>query len=167
MAEEIDFENRHFWNFKFHVTLTRTSDDLKSHSVINVSSTLTNTTIWSVAPLSFIVDVRTYGRTYGRTDIWTDIFTGFIRSSLRRWPKKPNKHFICIIQNIYSSTWEDWKTGRRSEGLADNMCWSKHIQEAGCKAKNNDKETRSNHQSHDEHSISRHTLKQHYKQQHH
>jgi len=32
--------------------------------------------------------VRTYVRTYGRTDI----FTGFIRSSLRRWPKKAVKH---------------------------------------------------------------------------
>jgi len=61
---------------KFHVTLTLTSDDLESHIVVNVSSTLTNTTIWFVAALSLIVDVRTYRR--------TDIFTGFIRSSLRR-----------------------------------------------------------------------------------
>ena len=53
-----------------------TSDDLESHIVVNVSSTLTNTTIWFVAALSLIVDVRTHG--------WTDIFTGFIRSSLRR-----------------------------------------------------------------------------------
>jgi len=30
MAEEIDFENRHFWNFKSHVALTLTADDLES-----------------------------------------------------------------------------------------------------------------------------------------
>ena len=58
------------------MTLTLTSDDLESHVVVNVSSTLTNTTIWFVAALSLIVDVR--------TDIRTDVFTGFIRSSLRR-----------------------------------------------------------------------------------
>jgi len=44
---------------KSHVILTLTSDDLESHIVVNVSSTLTNTTIWFVAALSFIVDVRT------------------------------------------------------------------------------------------------------------
>jgi len=71
MAEEIDFENCHFCNFKSHVTLTLTSDDLESHIVVNVSSTLT---------LCFIVDVQTYGHTYG----WTDIFKEFIRLSLRR-----------------------------------------------------------------------------------
>ena len=63
------------------VTLTLTSDDLESHIVLNVSSTLTNTTIWFVAALSLIVDVRTYVRTYGRMYGRTDIFTGFIRSS--------------------------------------------------------------------------------------
>ena len=35
MAEEIDFENRHFWNFKSHVTLTLTSDDLENDVVVN------------------------------------------------------------------------------------------------------------------------------------
>ena len=40
----------------------------KSHIVMNVSSTLTNTTIWFVAALCFIVDLRTYGR----TDVLTD-----------------------------------------------------------------------------------------------
>ena len=35
--------------------------DLESHIVMNVSSTLTNTTIWFVAALCFIVDVRTGG----------------------------------------------------------------------------------------------------------
>jgi len=53
---------------KSHVTLILTSDDLGSHIVVNVSSTLTNITIWFVAALSLIVDIRTYGRTYGRTD---------------------------------------------------------------------------------------------------
>jgi len=62
------------------LTLTLTSNDLESNIVVNDSSTLTNATIWFVAGLSFIVDVRTDGRTYGRMDI----FTGFIRSSLRR-----------------------------------------------------------------------------------
>ena len=60
MAEEIEFENRHFGNFKSHMTLTLSSDDLESHIVVNVSSTLTNTTIWFVAALCLIVDVRTY-----------------------------------------------------------------------------------------------------------
>ena len=67
MAEEVSFENRHFWNFKSHVTLTLTSDDLESHIVVNVSSTLTNTTIWFVAALCFIVDVRIDECTHGRT----------------------------------------------------------------------------------------------------
>jgi len=70
-----------FETFKSHMTLTLTSDDLESHIVVNVSSTLTNTTIWFVAALCFIVDVRMDERTDGRR---TDIFTGFIRSSLRR-----------------------------------------------------------------------------------
>jgi len=68
MAEEIDFENRHFWNFKSHVTLTLTLDDLESHIVVNELSTLTNTTIWFVAALSLIVDVRTYVQTYWPMD---------------------------------------------------------------------------------------------------
>ena len=79
MGEEIEFENRHFLNFKSHVTLNLTSDDLGSHIFVNVSSTLTNITIWFVAALCLIVDVRMDGRAYGRTDI----FSGFIRSSLR------------------------------------------------------------------------------------
>ena len=69
MAEETDFKNRHFLNFKSHMTLTLTSDDIESHIIVNASSTLTNTTIWFVAALSLIVDVRTYGRTYVQTDI--------------------------------------------------------------------------------------------------
>jgi len=45
--------------------LTLTSDDLESHIIVNVSSTLTNTTIWFVAALSMIVDVQTYRHTDG------------------------------------------------------------------------------------------------------
>jgi len=59
MAEKIGFENRHFLNFKSHRTLTLTSDNLESHIVVNVSSTLTNTTIRFVVALCFIVDIRT------------------------------------------------------------------------------------------------------------
>jgi len=63
------------------MTLTQTSDDLESHIVMNVSSTLTNTTIWFVAALCFIVDVRTYACTHvrmdGRTDGWT-FFPGLL-----------------------------------------------------------------------------------------
>jgi len=46
------------------MTLTLTSDDLESHIVVNVSSTLTNYTIWFVAALCLIVDGRTHGRTF-------------------------------------------------------------------------------------------------------
>jgi len=49
------------------VTLTLTSDDLESDIIVHDSSTLTNTTIWFVAALSLIVDVRTY--------VWTDVCT--------------------------------------------------------------------------------------------
>ena len=52
------------------MTLTLTSDDLESHIIVNVSSTLTNTIIWFVAALCFIVDVR--------TDIQTDILPGLL-----------------------------------------------------------------------------------------
>jgi len=41
-----------------------TSDDLESRIIVNVSSTLTNTSIWFVAALCFIVD--------GRTDVRMD-----------------------------------------------------------------------------------------------
>jgi len=46
------------------VTLTMTLDDLESHIVVNVSLTLINITIWFVAALSLIVDVRTDGHFY-------------------------------------------------------------------------------------------------------
>jgi len=70
------------------MTLTLTSDDLESHIVVNVSSTLTNSAIWFVAALSMIADVRTDGRTYVRTDGWMDIVTGFIRSSPKNSPDR-------------------------------------------------------------------------------
>ena len=46
------------------MTLTLTMDDLESHIVVNVSLTLTNTTIWFVAALCFIVHVRMDGHFY-------------------------------------------------------------------------------------------------------
>jgi len=52
--------------------LTLTSDDLESHIVVNVSSTLTNSTIWFVAALCLIVDVRTYVRTDVPMDLRMD-----------------------------------------------------------------------------------------------
>jgi len=52
---------------KSHMTLTLTSDDLESHIIMNVSSTLTHSTIWFVAALSLIVDGRTDVRTDGQT----------------------------------------------------------------------------------------------------
>jgi len=74
MVEEIEFEN-HYFETKSHVTLTLTSDDLECHIVVNVSLTLTNTTIWFAAALCFIVDRRTYRQ--------MDIFTGLL-GHLRR-----------------------------------------------------------------------------------
>ena len=50
------------------MTLTLTSDDLESHVVVNISSTLTNTTIWFVAALCLIVDVWTDRRMDVHTD---------------------------------------------------------------------------------------------------
>ena len=49
---------------KSHVTLTLASDDLESHIIVYVSSTLANYTIWFVAALRLIVDIRTYVRTF-------------------------------------------------------------------------------------------------------
>jgi len=54
------------------IVIFKTSDDVESHIVVNVSLTLTNTTIWFVAALCLIVDVWTYGRMDGRTVIRTD-----------------------------------------------------------------------------------------------
>jgi len=44
----------------------------ESHIIVNVSLTLTNSTIWFVAALCLIVDVRTDVRTYIRTYVRTD-----------------------------------------------------------------------------------------------
>ena len=70
------------------MTWTLTSDDLESHMVVNVSSTLTNSTIclwlhWVWLWTYVRTDGRTDGRTYVRTDGRTD--GHFYR---RRWPKK-------------------------------------------------------------------------------
>jgi len=124
MVEEIDFENHHFWNFKFHVTLTLTSDDLESHIVVNVSSTLTNTTIWFVAALCLIVDIRTYVHTAGH-------FTGFIRSSLRRWPKNAHsKQFITLhsanLPHTVSSGATDQRDVTRCSSSAHVKTWLTH-----------------------------------------
>jgi len=43
-----------------------------SGKIVTDSSTLTNTTIWFVAALSLIVDVRTYERTDVRMDVRSD-----------------------------------------------------------------------------------------------
>ena len=48
------------------MTLTLTSDDLENHIVVNVSSTLTNTTIWFVAALFDCGRIRIYVRMGGR-----------------------------------------------------------------------------------------------------
>ena len=56
---------------KSHVTLTLTSNDLESHIIVNVSSTLTNTTIWFVTAFSLIVDVCMDIWTYGHMDVRT------------------------------------------------------------------------------------------------
>ena len=46
------------------MTLTLTLDDLESHIIMNDSSTLTNTTIWSVAALCLLVDICTDRQTF-------------------------------------------------------------------------------------------------------
>jgi len=49
------------------MTLTLTSNDLESHIIINVLSTLTNIAIWFVAALCLMVDIRKYIYTDGQT----------------------------------------------------------------------------------------------------
>jgi len=56
-------------------TLSLTSWMTLKVIILNVSSTLTNTTVWFVAALSLIVDVQTYVRTDGCTDVCTDRWT--------------------------------------------------------------------------------------------
>ena len=67
------------------MTLTLTSDDLENHIVVNVSSTLTNTTIWFVAASSLIVDVRKV-RTY----------VGYVRTGGRNMT---DGHFYRVIRS--------------------------------------------------------------------
>jgi len=67
MAEEIDFENRHFLNFKSHLILTLTWDDLESHIFVNVSSTLFGLWlhwVWLWTYLRTDVGLRTDGHFY-------------------------------------------------------------------------------------------------------
>jgi len=75
-------------------------DDLESHIIVNVSSTLTNTTIWFVAALSFIVDVRSDGRTHGRT------FLPALLGHLSRDDLKTDRHKL------------DWNLQRYPDPLA-------------------------------------------------
>jgi len=86
MAEEIDFENRHFWNFKSHMTLTLTSDDLKSYR----RECLINLNKFHYLVCGCIV--FDCGRTYGQTDVRTDgrTFLPSLLGHLRRWPKNGN-----------------------------------------------------------------------------
>jgi len=58
---------------KSHVTLTLTSDDLESDIVVNVSSTLTNSSIWFVAALSLIVSVCLF--VHGVNEKWLELTT--------------------------------------------------------------------------------------------
>ena len=62
MREVIDFEIVDFRNFDSLVTLTLTFDDLETYIVRFVSSTSIHSIIEHVAPLSFIVNGRTYVR---------------------------------------------------------------------------------------------------------
>ena len=82
MAEEIDFENRHFRNFDKSVTLTLTSDDLETYINRFVSLSPIHTYIVYMGALSFIVDVRTDGRTDVRTDGHRDWFNEVSSSEL-------------------------------------------------------------------------------------
>ena len=66
MAEEIEFENRHFRNFKGLVTLTL--GDLESRTIVYVSSISIRITNDQISRFNFIVNGRTDGRTDARTD---------------------------------------------------------------------------------------------------
>ena len=65
MREEIDFEIVNFRNFDGPVTLTLILDNLEYYIVRLVSSTSIHSIVEHVAPLSFIVNRRTYVRTDG------------------------------------------------------------------------------------------------------
>ena len=71
-----------------------TSDDLESHIIVNVSSTLTHSTIWFVAALCLIVDVRTDGRT-DEVDFWQTLKS---RDSITRTKlKNPAREILDIL----------------------------------------------------------------------
>ena len=71
MEEEIEFENRHFRNFKGNVTLTLSFGVLESHTIVYVSSTSIRITNDQISHFNFIVN--------GRTDGLKDIDTHIIR----------------------------------------------------------------------------------------
>ena len=108
MAVEIDSENSHFWNFKSHVTLTLTSDDLESDIFVNDSSTVTNSTIWFVAALSLIVDVRTYVWTDGRTflpgllgHLWGDVLWGDdLKNKINKCTLKLSNYILFLLNPL-------------------------------------------------------------------
>jgi len=77
MAEEIEFENYHFLNFKSRDLDPDLRWPWKSHR----RECLIDLNKYHYLVCGCIVFDR------GRMDGQTDIFTGFIRSSLRRWPK--------------------------------------------------------------------------------
>ena len=76
MVEEIEFENRHFRNFKSLVTLILTFGDLESHTIVYVSSTSIRITNDQMSSFNFIVNGRTDGRTDRRTS--TPILLGHL-----------------------------------------------------------------------------------------
>jgi len=60
MAEEIEFGNHYFLNFKSHMTLTLTSDDLESDYLVCDCIVSLWTYIWT----DICTDVRTDGHFY-------------------------------------------------------------------------------------------------------
>ena len=105
--------------------LHTTFDYLETYIVRFVSSTSIHSTIDHVAPLSFIVNGRTYVRTYVRTDGRTDISSGFIRSYQERddlimeirilgWRSWHSDQVMAATQSNYNRWW--WVT----------FLWQKH-----------------------------------------
>jgi len=119
-AQTTLYKNSHERDWGHLPTLTLTSD-----IIVNVSSTLTNITIWFVAALCFTVDVRTYRCTYG----WMDIFTRFIRSSLRRWPKNMHRNSwyitLLAVLAIWTNNNRNNNDNKTFEKLQHKMlpCW--------------------------------------------
>jgi len=88
--------------------LTLTSDDLENHIIVNVSSTLTNTTIWFVAALCLIVDVWTDVRTYGRMflpGLLGHLSGGDLIITYREpWNSYCNQPMNSVLEQTYLST---------------------------------------------------------------